>query len=185
MNNLIFRVFLPILLFCNVYNTDVLSEVNWWTLIFAAGAVTLLFVLLFLTIPFTVKDNPTRATLIQGIGRSNYALFGIPLAHLMFEGAADGIVALLVAAVVPVFNVLSVITLEVFRGGKVNAKKIVTGILKNPLIIATVLGLALMLTGLKLPKILMTPITDLSKIASPFSLFVWAAHLSFPKSPAT
>lgn len=181
MNNLIFRVFLPCLLFRNAYNTGALSEINWWILAFAAASAILLFALLFALIPLIVKDNPSRGALIQGIGRSNYALFGIPLAALMFEGRADAVAALLVAVVVPLFNMLSVITLEVFRGGRVKAGKILTGILKNPLIVATLLGLAFRLSGLKLPQILLTPLADLSKIASPFSLFVLGGSFEFSK----
>lgn len=53
--------------------------------------------------------------------------------------------------VVPVFNVLAVICLEVFRGGKPNPVKILKGIATNPLIIASVLGILFLLFGIKIP----------------------------------
>ena len=56
--------------------------------------------------------------LIQGIARSNYAIFGIPLVMMMYPEGDTSIAVLLVAVVVPVFNVLSTIALMIFGGEK-------------------------------------------------------------------
>ena len=53
---------------------------------------------------------------------------------------------MMVIATIPVFNVLAVISLEFFRGGKCDFKRVALGVLKNPLI----LGLRHWLSGVKI-----------------------------------
>ena len=48
--------------------------------------------------------------------------------------------AVTIAIVVPAYNVLAVILLEFFRGGKPNAGQIIRGIFTNPLILGAIAG---------------------------------------------
>lgn len=80
MNNATFKVFLPTLLFYNIYTTDLGSVFNPKLMIFATLSIIVLFGTLFLIIPIIEKDNSKRGVMIQGIFRSNFVLFGIPVA---------------------------------------------------------------------------------------------------------
>ena len=92
----------------------------------------------------------------------------------------------LVAVVVPLFNVLAVIVLETYRGGKADARQIVRKILTNPLIIGSVLGLVLLLTRLEayIPAVVQTAVNDLGKVATPLALFLLGASIDFSKTGA-
>ena len=79
------------------------------------------------------------------------------------------------------FNILSVVALEVFRGGKPNLKKILLGIIKNPLIIASLSALALLLLGIRLPGVLEKTLQDISKVATPLALLVLGGTFDFSK----
>lgn len=144
-NRLTFRVLLPVMLFYNVYGIESLRKVNLMFVLYGLGAVVVIFFLaVALTCVFT-RDNAKRGALIQGMFRSNYAIIGLPLAEALFGAEGAAAAGVMSAFCVPLFNILGVIALSVFNGsrqrGKTDLRKIVLGIITNPLIIATVSGL--------------------------------------------
>lgn len=62
--------------------------------------------------------------MIQGIFRSNFVLFRIPVATALVGEGKVGTTALLIGIVVPLFNLLAVVSLETFRGGILSVKKL-------------------------------------------------------------
>lgn len=179
MNNATFKVFLPTLLFYNIYTTDLGSVFNPKLMLFATISIVALFGILFLLIPIIEKDNSKRGVMIQGIFRSNFVLFGIPVATALVGEGKVGTTALLIGIVVPLFNFLAVVCLEVFRGGSINIKKIFHGIITNPLIIGAFLGLVLLIFNIELPVFIVSTIKDISKMATPLSLALLGASFSF------
>lgn len=179
MNNVAFKVFLPILLFYNIYTTDLGSVFNAKLIAFAAISIIVSFGILLVFIPIIEKENQKRGVMIQGIFRSNFVLFGIPVATSLAGEGKIGTTALLIGVVVPLFNLLSVIALETFRGGNINIKKIIRGIITNPLIIGSVLALCLLILNIKLPEFIVSTIKDVSKTATPLSLILLGASFSF------
>lgn len=147
-NKLTFRVLLPVMLFCNVYGIERIGAINIGFVVYGIIAVVVIFLLAVVICCLFTKDSAKRGTLIQAVFRSNYAIIGIPLAASLFGdkgGAAAGVMS---AFCVPLFNILAVITLTIFNGSAekrtLNIKKILLGIVTNPLIIGTVAGLALL-----------------------------------------
>ena len=90
---------------------------------------------------------------------------------MLFPGQDTSLAALMGTVTVPVYNVMSVIALSAFGGGKVSLKKIVLNILKNPLIISTVLGYICWMLKVQLPSFLNTTLSDMAKVATPLALF--------------
>ncbi len=179
MNNLVFRCFLPLLLFHNIYSTQLEDSFDPLLMGFAVIAVLTMYVLSYcITLPLE-KKNCRRGVLIQAMFRSNFVLYGLPVTVSLFGQEAAGTASLVIAVVVPMFNMLSVVALEVFRGGKVKLFKILRGIVTNPLVIASVLGLLFLFTGLRLPAFLETPIEDFAGIATPLAFVVLGASFRF------
>ena len=179
MNNATFKVFLPALLFYNIYTTDLSSVFDPKLMIFATLSITVLFGILLLFIPIIEKDNRKIGVMIQGIFRSNFVLFGIPVATSLVGEGNVGTTALLIGVVVPLFNLLCVICLETFRGGNIDLKNIIKGIVTNPLIIGAFLGLLLLILNINLPVFIVSTIKDVSKMATPLSLILLGASFSF------
>lgn len=179
MNTLTFKTFLPTLLFYNIYKTDLNGVFNPQLMSFAAMTILISFGLLCLLIPKFEKENSKRGVLIQGIFRSNFVIFGIPVIVSLFGEGYSGITSLLIAVVVPMFNVLSVVALEIFRGGKINIKNIAKGVLTNPLIIASAIGLVFLFLGIKLPTAIEKTVSDISKIGTPLSLILLGGSFKF------
>lgn len=71
-----------------------------------------------------MSDAPRRAGAHSGcVARSNYAIFGVPLVQLMYPDADRSVAALMVVAVVPLFNIASTIALMANSGrSEVRAK---------------------------------------------------------------
>ncbi len=180
-NKLIFKVFLPCLLFLNINTSDISQVFNGKLIVCAALTVLVTFGALMVVVPIFEKDNKKRGVMVQGIYRSNFVLFGVPVTISLFVDGNIGTASIMMAVVVPLFNILSVVALETFRGGKPNGKKMAKGIVKNPLIMASALAVVFLLTGLKLPEILVKTATDISKVATPMSLLVLGGTFDFSK----
>lgn len=179
MNKVVFKVFLPVLLFYNVYTTDLGTAVDIRLILYAASGVLILFFLLVLIVPRLEKENPKRGVLIQGVFRSNFVIFGIPVATSIYGEGNVGTTAMLIATIVPLFNVLAVISLEIFRDSQINVKKIAKGVITNPLIIAAVIGIIFLLIGIQLPSSVLSTVKDISKMATPLGLILLGASFSF------
>lgn len=185
MNACVFRIFLPLLLTFNIMDTPQDAAVDTRTLIYALITTMLCFAVLFTLIPRLVRERRDRGVIIQCVARSNYAIFGIPLVNMMYPNADVSIAAMMVAIVVPVFNVMSTIALMVNGSDqKPDAKKILKGVVTNPLIIATAAGFLLWQLNVKLPVVLDKPLRNLANISSPLALFVLGASLDFGKARA-
>ncbi|MDO5517979.1 MAG: AEC family transporter [Clostridium sp.] len=179
MNNVTFKTFLPLLLFYNVYKTKLDGTIDARLMIFAPSAIFLACVLGTMVILVLEKENKRRGVLIQSIFRSNFVLFGLPVVISLFGDESAGVTSMLIAVIVPMFNFLAVIILEIFRGGKIDIRKIVQGIITNPLILSSMLGLILLFLNVRLPYFIEKSINDISKIATPLALIILGGSFEF------
>ena len=180
-NKMCFKVFLPIYLFQNIYTTDLSAAFNAKLIAFAiCGLIVIFFVLMFL-IPKIERENSRRGVLVQAMFRSNFALFGLPVALSLCGEELIGPTSVLLGLTVPVFNVLAVISLETFRGGKPSVKKMLKGIVTNPLIIASVIGILFYFLKIQLPYGIEKSVTDLGRVATPLSLVALGGSFTIGK----
>ena len=181
MNKLCFKVFLPIYLFNNIATTNLAAAFNGKLLLVAYLGVIAQFILLMLLIPRLEKENPRRGVLIQAMFRSNFALFGLPLALSLCGTEKVGPTSILVGFTVPLFNILAVVSLESFRGGRPSVKKMAKGIATNPLIIASLLGIVFNLLDVTLPSAVQKSVNDLGGVATPLSLVALGGSFTVSK----
>lgn len=181
MNNVTFKTFLPLLLFYNVYKTDLDGTINKKLMIFAPTVIFIVCITTTILILMIEKENKRRGVLIQAIFRSNFVLFGLPVIISLFGDESAGVTSMLIAVVVPIFNFLAVIVLEIFRGGRIDVKKIVKGIITNPLILSSMAGLILLFLDIKLPYFIEKSINDISKISTPLALIILGGSFEFNK----
>ena len=178
-NTLVFRVFLPAVLFRNIYTADLTTAFDGRLMLYTAVATVLIFVLLVLFIPLTEKSNPKRSAMVQGVYRTNFILFSIAITDALYGPGHGGIAALLVAVVIPLSNVLTVLIMEYYRSGRVEPKRLFAGMARNPLIIGSLLGVLFLLTGWKLPDVVMNTLGDIGGVATPLALIVLGGTFRF------
>ena len=181
MNNCVYRVFLPLLICFNIMDTDARAVPDARTILFAFVGVTASFLLMFWLVPKFCKQRNACGVLIQGMARSNYAIFGIPLVLMMYPGADTSIAVMLVVVVVPIFNIMSTIALMRYSGETSDWRKMLVGILRNPLTLATALGFLLWGLNFHLPELLDEPLHKLASATTPLSLFLLGAEIDFQK----
>lgn len=178
LNRLCFQCFLPIMLFNNVRATDFRQSFEWHLIGYAILSVLLLFMILLWLVPKIVKYPEQQSVMIQGIYRSNYVILGIPIVSNIYQGENIATITMLIAIIVPLFNLLAVYLFERFNGeNKHDRLKMISSIAKNPLIIATVLGILYTLTGMHFPNFLDATLNDLAGITIPLALLILGADL--------
>ncbi len=169
-DKLTFRVFMPVLLFKNIYETDLSQSFTLKEAVFASLALVLvIFPAALLLPPRVVKNRAQAASIGQAAIRSNYILFGIAAAESIFGEGNIGSVALLGAIVVPLTNALSVILLEVNRSGRADLKKLPLSILKNPMIGATIAAAAAMALPFRIPELLWDVVKSIAGVTTTIS----------------
>ena len=181
-NRIEFYIFLPLLLFYNTKDSRIDLAADLTTILYAVGTVILCFAFLFFLIPRIIKERKLIGVLIQGIARANYAIYGIPLVMMIYPNGDISVAAIIVIWIIPVFNILSTVALLMYGSTKTSAWAIIKGVLLNPLIIGTLVGLVFLLLKIQLPQIIETPIRNLSQIASPFALFLLGTSIDFSKA---
>lgn len=181
LNNLLFKIFLPTLLFTSMYKTDLKTAFNGGLLAFSGIGLLILFGILLIIIPKIEKENRKRGVMIQGIFRSNFLILALPIASALYDDSELGPVTLAVAFVIPIYNVLSVVVLEYFRGGKPDVKKMLKGIVTNPLMIASMIGIIFLVSEMKLPFVFEKSVNDVSKIGTPLGIILLGAGFKIEK----
>ncbi|MDE7246056.1 MAG: AEC family transporter [Oscillospiraceae bacterium] len=178
-NTLVFHTLLPLMLFNNIYNSNLRGGVSFRCLGLALSVLMALFLLTWLFIIRVEPANSQRGVMIQASFRSNFLLLGMPLIQELCPGADLATVSVMLAVVVPCFNVLAVVTLETFSRKQINVQQLLLGIAKNPLIIASAAGILVNLSGLRLPDCLINPISQMGSAASPVALLLLGAQFEF------
>ncbi|MBO5783602.1 MAG: AEC family transporter, partial [Clostridia bacterium] len=159
-NRLIFKVFLPLHLFYSVYKTDIKTFFDGKLILFAVITVLIVFAVGYGLVFLFTKENAKRGVMLQGFFRSNFAILGIPLVNYICGEAAGGLSALIVAIIIPLYNILAVITLERFRDGKIQFGKLLKGIATNPLVVSCLIGVIFLALGIQLPSLVETTVND-------------------------
>lgn len=176
MNQSVFRLFLPMLLFENMYQSEV-SVADGGLIVYAAACAICIYLVCCVSAFRFISDRARAATVAQGMYRSNFALLGIALTATMYGSDNTGVTGMLVAVIVPFYNVLAVILFEVSKGTrKPDLSKIFVGVLKNPLIIGTALGLLCNITGMQIPQMVNSAVISLGQIATPLALIVMGGN---------
>ena len=177
----VFTAALPALIFKNISEADFKSVVNLKLILFAVISTLVLFALLCIFAPLFISNRQTAGAFIQGVFRSNYAIIGLPLVFNLFgqTGFAKGSVML--AFIMPVYNILAVALLastspSAHAGGK---KEIIAGILKNPLILSTLAALPFSYFRIPLPGIAAKTIDYLASVCVPLALLGIGNFISF------
>ncbi|HPB79187.1 MAG TPA: AEC family transporter, partial [Sedimentibacter sp.] len=172
LNKITYCVLLPVLLFNNIYTSKVSGEIDLEFIIFFVILALAVIGILLIVIPKYEKDNRNRGVLIQGLFRGQFVFFGIPLMANISGDEGLVVLSTLIAIIVPIYNFLAVIILDLFTDERHNYKATIISILTNPLVIGSLLGIAASVLQIKLPSALNKTIADISKTVTPISLMI-------------
>ncbi|HIT07928.1 MAG TPA: AEC family transporter [Candidatus Merdivicinus faecavium] len=178
-NSFCFKVFMSMMMFVNIYDADITTAFQPALILFAVAAILLIAAGAFFAVRALVKDGSRRAVLTQAIFRSNYVIFGIPVAANLYGEGNIATAALLSAVAVPLFNVLAVFTLEFYSDRRTGVKSLLKGIVTNPLILGAAAALVMKAMPFGLPAAVHEAVSDLGQVATPLSLVILGATFRF------
>lgn len=110
-NKAIFQVMFPIMMFYNIYSVNFSGVILPGYIAFCIGMLLVVYGLALVVALLTEKQNYSRGALIQAVYRGNFVLMGIPIMNNLMGDEAMGLTTVMVAIIVPIYNVLAVITL--------------------------------------------------------------------------
>lgn len=174
-----FQYLLPCLLFHSIYTTDLGTSFDARLLTFLIVYVLVWFIIGTVLSTRFVPDRRARGAFIQTFFRSNIAIVGISMADSLLGAAGVAAISVAIAFLIPLYNVLAVITLETCRGEKPDLKTTLLGIAKNPLIIACVLSLAFMLLRIPLPASVLKALSQIGTAGTVMTLISLGANFRF------
>ena len=184
MNKFVFLVPLPVLLFEQLATVD-FSEVWDIKFILFCFLVTAISITISTLISLLWKDRSIKGEFIQATYRSSAALLGIAFIQNIYGTA--GMAPLMIIGSVPLYNIMAVVVLSVFKPGnnsfdKALVKKTLKGIATNPIIIGIVAGFVWSALKLPMPSILHKTVSSIGATATPMGLMSMGATFEMKKA---
>ena len=184
MNKFVFLVPLPVLLFEQLATVD-FSEVWDIKFIIFCFVVTAISITISTLISLLWKDRSIKGEFIQATYRSSAALLGIAIIQNIYGTA--GMAPLMIIGSVPLYNIMAVVVLSVFKPGnnsfdKALVKKTLKGIATNPIIIGIVAGFVWSALKLSMPSILHKTVSSIGATATPMGLMSMGATFEMKKA---
>ena len=184
MNKFVFLVPLPVLLFEQLATVD-FSEVWDIKFILFCFVVTAISITISTLISMLWKDRSIKGEFIQATYRSSAALLGIAFIQNIYGTA--GMAPLMIIGSVPLYNVMAVVVLSLFKPGnnsfdKALVKKTLKGIVTNPIIIGIVAGFVWSALKLPMPLNLHKTVSSIGATATPMGLMSMGATFEMKKA---
>lgn len=200
LNAFSFRFLLSVSLFYNVYSIEDLSKINVNILLYLMASVFFSMLIGILCSRLFIQDRRQKGVIISSSFRSNQSVIGVSIVQAiggLYAAEALSFCSLTVGLGVPLFNLLTIVVLSVFkeRGEnteKMAAAKVLRSIFTNPLIIGSFGGLICVLLRIPLTQngellfsiqrdlpALFSAIGSVAKASSPLMLICLGAMLDF------
>lgn len=189
-NKFVFRVCLPCMVFQDLADTDIRHHFDLHYVGFCFFATLLSILVIWFLAKRFLPDPQMTGTFVQGAYRSSAAILGIAFIQNIY--GSSGMAPLMIIGSVPLYNIFAVVILTLEsnenRRDRVpkmeQIKKACIGVLKNPIIIGIVLGLAASYLNLDFPNMVDKSIHNVAVLASPLALIAIGATFEGRKALA-
>ena len=184
-NDFVFKVLLPVQLFRDISSANIVEMANPKFIIFCFLATLICISVIWIFAVIFIKEKKSIGSFVQGAYRGSSAILGVAFSQNMYGNS--GMVPMMIIASVPLYNIMAV-TLYIIYGegeplkGKAFVKKILFGILKNPIIIGIVCGIPFSLLNVTFPIMINKTISNLASITAPLALLIVGADFEGTKA---
>lgn len=180
-SKLVFVVSLPVFIFIELIKSEITEKFDAELILYGIIATTISFIISWVIAGKVTKVPVQKAAFIQGAFRSNYAIVGFAIIANIYGIQAVAVPSILLAFILPYYNILAVISLTVPIKGKEELNLVKTGweIIKNPLILAVIAAVPFSLLHISLPFFVMKTGEYLADMALPVALLGIGGSLSF------
>lgn len=184
LNRFVFKVPLPLLLFGDLATVDFDRVWNVKFVLFCFGA-TVVSIAISAGISCLWKDRSLRGEFIQASYRSSAAILGIAFIQNIYGTA--GMAPLMIIGSVPLYNIIAVLVLTLFKPGQSGLdkgviRKTLKGVVTNPIILGIAAGLIWSLLRLPMPKIMGKLVSEVAGVTTPLGLMAMGAAFDLRKA---
>lgn len=177
MNTFVFKVALPAALFNDLAGEDFFETWDIKFVLFCI-VVTLICISVSIVLAKCMKLGDETGEFAQASYRSSAAIMGIAFMENIYGNA--GMAPLMIAAAVPLYNVMAVVILSIFKpnGGRLSKEtliKTLKGIVTNPIILGILIGMLWSILKLPRPGIMMKTVKYLANVSTPLGLMAVGA----------
>jgi len=177
---LVFHVALPVLVFLKLSSTDFSLVFHPGQIAYACLLTVVVFGLLWLIAARNIKSGRDLGTFLQCSIRSNFAIVGFAIILNRFGEAGLAKASILLAFIMPLYNMLAVIALTVplHHQKQMHFRKTLVHIITNPLILAAAAAFLVSLCRIQIPRFLLRTGDYLSALALPLALLAVGGSLN-------
>lgn len=179
MNQFAFKILIPINLMENIINTNMSTAIDSKLIIFSIVMLLLIIIVAMLIVPKITIDAKKQGVIVQGLYRTNFVLLAIPICESLCGVENIGITSILVSIIVPIINVLAVFVLQYYGDTRASLKQTILSVLKNPMLIASIVGIIIQMIPISLPLFVTSTIAKISDVATPLALIVLGGTFEF------
>lgn len=176
LNQVIFYSMLSIMLFNNIYQGDLSTIRNLSFVGIVVGLLLITFVL-SLAMGLLEPQRNRRGVITQACVRSNFVLLGLAILKELCPQANLAFASSLMAVYILLANILSVLVLEYYSEHETKQKTVIRNILKNPLILASALGMACSALHVRFPAVIERTLSQIGSSTTPVALLMLGAAL--------
>lgn len=178
-SDLVFKVTLPCLLFVKIVDVD-FHALPLDLVGYALVATVLVFLLLDRVLTRYITSPEDRGVFVQGAYRSNMGIIGLAYCLSAFGESVVAIASIYLAVMTTLFNVLAVITLSRHREQGSDPRswnRVLKEIVTNPLILAILIAVAIALSDLTVPQIVLHTGGYFAQMTLPLALLCAGASI--------
>lgn len=182
-SKLVFNVALPVFIFLKIALFDFRTSFDIKQILVVLICTLISFLIIWAVAKMKKLQPKQKGVFIQGAFRGNFAIIGLAIISNYFGDAVLVKAAILLAVIVPVYNVLALIALIANNGsgGRLEISGLIKEIVKNPLIIGIVAAVPFSIFKLQIPEVITTTGNYLAALTLPLALLGIGGTMDFTK----
>ncbi|HPG38629.1 MAG TPA: AEC family transporter [bacterium] len=180
-SKIVFNITMPALVFQEISTTNYAEVFNLKMTLFTNLAILILYGFTWLISPLLCKNGRDQGAFIQGSFRSNFAIIGFAMIYNAFGQESLARAAIVLAFIMPLYNILAVIALTVpmHKEKRADIGKVIKDIITNPLILAALAALPFSYFHVSFHPVLTTTLDYLAELTLPLALLSIGSSMSF------
>ncbi|MCP4788882.1 MAG: AEC family transporter [Gammaproteobacteria bacterium] len=177
-SRLVFNFTLPILLFVSIATKPITYGPTFKSALVGVAVTLLMWALLEALARVYVQPRQDRAVVVMTGFRSNLGIVGLAYCFNAYGEAGVASVAMYLALVTTLFNILSVLTLSRKYADATSINNILKSIVRNPLIVAIFVAIVWSILSLPVPSVVLATGNYFATMTLPLALLCAGGSLS-------
>jgi len=187
-NKVIFNFGIPVTVFRHIHSADLSSVFDFQFLAFNSLWLVVFFLITWLLAAKFMRDKSSVSSFVNSAYRSSLSVVAPPLFTLMFyhestlDILAKGFLSMSVLLILSYATASILFAVHDSKSNKTCVFGVLLSIIKNPIVIGVLVGIAFNLLGWTLPTFADNTVVSLSGIVMPLAMICVGANLSFGKT---